>query len=130
MSPLSQAIKRRVGLAIASAFIICAALPLLLLVSAKPENRVDPGTASVTNLTETVEGASTRIQIQGNAPLTYSVLHPDARTILIDLLDANASQLQRYYSFSSPLVESLTVERENGAGGASRVRLRVLLRAP
>ena len=86
---LSQSVKRRVGLAFALASIVCAALPLLLLVSAKPENKVDPGTPSVTKLTETVAGASTRIQIQGTAPLAYSISRPDARTIVIDLLDAD-----------------------------------------
>lgn len=127
---LSNSTKRRALLALAVSFLVCAALPLLVLVSAKPENKSDPTTPSVTEVTATSAGEETRIRIRGTAPLAYSVSHPDARTILIDLLDVNAAELQRYYSLSSPLVEGVIVERESGAGGVSRVRLRILLRSP
>ena len=84
-----------------------------------------------TGVSATISGASTLITIDGTAPMAYSVLRPDARTILIELPGVDATRLARAYTVTSPLVASVTVEREL-KGSTSRFipRLRISLRVP
>ncbi|MGB7926134.1 MAG: type IV pilus secretin PilQ [Pyrinomonadaceae bacterium] len=83
-----------------------------------------------TGVSATVSGASTLITIDGTAPMAYSVLRPDARTILIELPGVDATRLARAYSVTSPLVASVTVERAQSADSKPVPRLRIALRAP
>jgi type IV pilus assembly protein PilQ len=83
-----------------------------------------------TGVSATVSGASTLITIDGTAPMAYSVLRPDARTILIELPGVDATRLARAYSVTSPLVASVTVERAQTASANPVPRLRISLRAP
>ncbi|HEX8097641.1 MAG TPA: hypothetical protein VF507_06375, partial [Pyrinomonadaceae bacterium] len=123
-------LKRRLVIALALTFLICATLPFALMASAKLGEQPELGAASVTGLTSSVVGAVTHIQIQGTAPLAYSVSRPDAQTVLVDLLGADASRLERSYPSSSPLVERVLVEREFGPAPGAGVRLRIVARAP
>src|SRR5919205_1180182 len=50
-----------------------------------------------TGVSATTSGASTLITINGTAPMAYSVLRPDARTILVELPGVDATRLARTY---------------------------------
>ncbi|HEX5706271.1 MAG TPA: type IV pilus secretin PilQ [Pyrinomonadaceae bacterium] len=78
----------------------------------------------------TYDGAATRIIVDANAPLAYSVRRPEARTVVLDLVGVDASALAPRYNFSSPLVAGLTVRRTATAKGESLTSLLVELRAP
>lgn len=78
---------------------------------------------TITNITATTSGQSTLITVSGTAPLPYSVLRPDARTIFVELPGVDTSRLGQNYKLSTPLVEDVSVERGRKAG------LRVTLRA-
>lgn len=80
-------------------------------------------------LSATISGESTLITIDGTAPMAYSVLRPDARTILIELPGVDATRLARAYRVTSPLVASVTVERAQAANSTPVPRLRISLRA-
>lgn len=82
-----------------------------------------------TSVSATTSGASTLITISGTAPMTYSISRPDARTILINLPGVDASRLAPGYTFHTPLVGGLTVEKNMGAKTATSSRLRVSLLA-
>ncbi|HEY0078723.1 MAG TPA: type IV pilus secretin PilQ [Pyrinomonadaceae bacterium] len=91
------------------------------------------GAPAATSLRASVEGATTRITIDGTAPMPYAVRHEDARTLVVELPGVDASKLSESYQVSSPLVASLKVERpaaSKDASAASFPRLRVELRAP
>jgi type IV pilus assembly protein PilQ len=77
---------------------------------------------TITNITATTSGQSTLITVSGTAPLPYSVLRPDARTIFVELPGVDTSRLAQSYKLSTPLVEEVSVERGRKAG------LRVTLR--
>jgi type IV pilus assembly protein PilQ len=83
----------------------------------------------VTGVSATTSGASTLITINGTAPMAYTVLRPDARTILIELPGVDATRLSRAYTVTSPLVASVTVEQRSGSKPVAP-RLRIALRVP
>jgi type II secretory pathway component GspD/PulD (secretin) len=83
-----------------------------------------------TAVSATISGASTFITIDGTAPMAYTVLRPDARTILVELPGVDATRLARAYTVTSPLVASVTVERAQASGSKTIPRLRISLRAP
>jgi type IV pilus assembly protein PilQ len=83
-----------------------------------------------TNVSAYTFGHSTRITINGTAPMAYSVARPDAHTILVNLPGVDASRLSRSYNVTSPLVESINVEHEGRADAPLASHLRVALRAP
>ena len=82
----------------------------------------------VTGVSATISGTSTLITINGTAPMAYTVLRPDARTILIELPGVDATRLSRAYHVTSPLVAAMTVER--GSNPKPVPRLRISLRMP
>ncbi len=82
-----------------------------------------------TSVSATTSGASTFITISGTAPMTYSISKPDARTILINLPGVDASRLAPGYTFHTPLVGGLTVQKNVGPKTAASSRLRVSLLA-
>ncbi|HEX8651483.1 MAG TPA: type IV pilus secretin PilQ [Pyrinomonadaceae bacterium] len=82
----------------------------------------------VTGVSATISGTSTLITINGTAPMAYTVLRPDARTILIELPGVDATRLSRAYHVTSPLVAAMTLER--GSNPKPVPRLRISLRAP
>ena len=87
--------------------------------------------AVATGLSASTSGASTFITISATAPMAYSVSKPDARTVLINLPNVDTSHLANAYTFSSPLVERVTVERSAEAGaGLTAAHVRVSLRLP
>lgn len=84
----------------------------------------------VTGVRLTTEGAITRIQIAGSAPLAYGVRHADARTLMIELPGADATRLAPAYNITSPLASAVNVQCANGANGQPLARLSVALLAP
>jgi type IV pilus assembly protein PilQ len=86
--------------------------------------------AQVTAVRAVTEGAATRIQIAGNAPLAYGVRRAAARTLLVELPDADASRLPAAYKLTSPLASTVSVECASGAHGRPVARLHVALLAP
>ncbi|MBD0373963.1 MAG: hypothetical protein ICV60_24345, partial [Pyrinomonadaceae bacterium] len=108
------------------------ALVLLLVCSLFASAWAGPNSTApvATGVSATISGASTLITIDGTAPMAYSVLRPDARTILIELPGVDATRLARAYTVTSPLVASLTVEREQRLNTRLTPRLRITLRAP
>jgi type IV pilus assembly protein PilQ len=107
------------------------ALVLLLMCSlstlASAGNKLAP---IATNVSAYTSGHSTRITINGTAPMAYSVAHPDAHTLLVNLPGVDASRLSPSYTVSSPLVESINIEREGRGDASLAAHLRVALRAP
>jgi type II secretory pathway component GspD/PulD (secretin) len=84
-----------------------------------------------TAVSATISGASTLITINGTAPMAYTVLRPDARTILIELPGVDATRLARTYTITSPLVASVTFERAQPFFASKPIpRLRIALRGP
>jgi type IV pilus assembly protein PilQ len=83
----------------------------------------------VTGVSATTSGGSTLITINGTAPMAYTVLRPDVRTILIELPGVDATRLARAYEITSPLVAAVTVEQK-GSNSKPVPRLRIALRAP
>ena len=83
-----------------------------------------------TNISAYTTGLSTRITINGTAPMAYSVSRPDGRTILVQLPGVDASRLAENYAVATPLVEDIRVERERRADQQLSARLRINLRAP
>jgi len=81
----------------------------------------------VTGINATTSGEATLITIAGTSPMAYSVLKPDARTILINLPGVNATRLAQAYAIDTPLVHGVTVERSS-ANNDSAPRVRVALR--
>src|SRR2546423_12761990 len=82
----------------------------------------------VTGVSATTSGTSTLITINGTAPMAYSVLRPDARTILIELPGVDATRLSRAYTVTSPLVAAVT--GEHGSSSNPVPRPPITLRAP
>jgi type IV pilus assembly protein PilQ len=107
------------------------ALVLLLMCSlntlASAGNKLAP---IATNVSAYTSGHTTRITINGTAPMAYSVARPDAHTILLNLPGVDASRLSPSYTVASPLVESINVEREGRSGEQPATHVRVALRAP
>jgi type IV pilus secretin PilQ/predicted competence protein len=83
-----------------------------------------------TAVSASVNGVSTLITIEGNAPLPYSVIKPNAQTILVDLPGVDASRLPKDCAVTSPLVESVKVESFRRMDSSYSTRLRIGLRAP
>lgn len=77
---------------------------------------------SITNVTATTSGQSTLITVSGTSPLPFSVSRPDARTIVVELPGVDVSRVSQAAKFSTPLVDSVTVER--GRKAALRIALR------
>jgi type IV pilus assembly protein PilQ len=77
---------------------------------------------TIKNITATTSGQSTLITVSGTAPLTYSVSRPDAYTILVELPGVDLSRLNQVLNLSTPLVESVSVER--GRKAALRISVR------
>ncbi len=84
----------------------------------------------VTGVHTTTEGAITRIQIAGSAPLAYGVRHADARTLIVELPGADATRIAPAYSVTSPLASGLNIQCVSGADGQPLTRLSVALLAP
>lgn len=82
-----------------------------------------------TSLRTVISGEATLITISGTAPMPYTVLRPDGRSVVVELPGVDGSQLSPTYEISSPLVESLTVKRALREG-APLSTLQVTLRAP
>jgi type IV pilus assembly protein PilQ len=102
-------------------------LMCLLFALAAAGNRLAP---VATNVSAYTFGHSTRITINGTAPMAYSVAHPDARTVMINLPGVDASRLSESYAVTSPLVESISVVREGTSATQPATHVRVALRAP
>ena len=83
-----------------------------------------------TNLSATINGASTLITIVGTAPMAYSISKPDARTLLVRLPGVDTSRLEQIYKVNSPLVAGVRVERVLRLGETPVPVVRVLLREP
>jgi type IV pilus secretin PilQ/predicted competence protein len=83
-----------------------------------------------TNVSAYTSGHTTRITVNGTAPMAYSVARPDAHTLLLNLPGVDASRLSRSYAVTSPLVESINVEQDGRADARLATHLRVALRAP
>jgi type IV pilus assembly protein PilQ len=79
---------------------------------------------SITHIAATTSGQSTLITVSGTTPLPFSVSRPDARTILVELPGVDTSRLSPTAKLSTPLVESVSVEKGRKAG------LRIALRTP
>ncbi len=103
-------------------FALCLTASLALGENSRP--------AVATGLSASTSGASTFITITATAPMAYSVSRPDARTFLINLPNVDASRLAHAYTFSSPLVDRVTVERAVEAGSGPVAHVRVELRLP
>jgi type IV pilus assembly protein PilQ len=91
------------------------------------------GTNSIpvaTSVSAYTSGTSTLITIYGTAPMPYSVSRPDARTIMVNLPNVDASRLSKSYSVTSPLVSGVIFERELRGPEDMSVRMRVTLIAP
>lgn len=86
--------------------------------------------AVVTGVRLTTEGATTRIQIAGSAPLAYGVRRADASTLMVELPGADATRLAPAYTIASPLASGVNVHCANGADGQPVARLSVALLAP
>ena len=86
--------------------------------------------AVATGLSASTSGASTFITISATAPMAYSVSNPDAQTVLINLPNVDASHLANAYTFSSPVVERVSVERSAEPGTVPTAHVRVHLRLP
>ncbi|HXD31820.1 MAG TPA: type IV pilus secretin PilQ [Pyrinomonadaceae bacterium] len=78
---------------------------------------------AITNVTATTSGQSTLITVSGTSPLPFSVSRPDARTIVVELPGVDMSRVSQNVRLTSPLVDSVTVDRGRKAG------LRIALRA-
>ncbi len=105
------------------------ALVLLLVCSFSVFARASAPVA--TGLSAFVNGPTTRITIHGTAPMAYSVKRPDSYTLLIDLPGVDASRLSREYSFASPLVSGVALERTATLGvESSPARLHFTLKVP
>ena len=82
-----------------------------------------------TSVRSAVSGAATLITIEGTAPMPYTVRHPDALHVVVELPGVDASQLSPSYGITSPLVEGLTI-RHTLREGEPVASLNVSLRAP
>jgi len=99
---------------------------LVCLISTVAMSRSVNGPAA-TGIDVTTSGDTTFVTIAGTSPMSYSVLKPDTRTILINLPGVNASRLAQIYPINTPLVKGLTVER-GLTNGQSMPRVRISLR--
>jgi type IV pilus secretin PilQ/predicted competence protein len=107
------------------------ALVLLLVFSLSTLASAGSNLAPIaTNVSAYTSGHTTRITVNGTAPMAYSVARPDAHTLLLNLPGVDASRLSRSYNVTSPLVESINVEQEGRADARLATHLRVALRAP
>jgi type IV pilus assembly protein PilQ len=82
------------------------------------------------SLSAFVNGPTTRVTIHGTAPMAYSVKRPDSYTLLIDLPGVDASRLAREYSFASPLVAGVALERTASLTVETPARLHFTLKVP
>ncbi|MFL6254335.1 MAG: type IV pilus secretin PilQ [Pyrinomonadaceae bacterium] len=112
------------------------ALVLLLVVALGPLalGNSPVGAAAVkppvaTSVRAAVSGAATLITIEGTAPMPYTVRHPDALHVVVELPGVDGSQLSPAYGVTSPLVESLTVKHTLREGEPVS-SLQVALRTP
>jgi hypothetical protein len=126
----NRLIKLRLGLVAGILLLVFASVSLLFSVSARRDLDSTAGIPAITNITAVTAGPLTRITIYGTMPMSYSLSRRDERTILIDIPGADASRLSRVLTVTSPLVESITVEGEQGVGAEPRARLIVSLRLP
>jgi type IV pilus assembly protein PilQ len=76
----------------------------------------------------TTEGATTFLTIAGTSPMSYSVLKPDPRTLIINLPGVNTSRLAHAYAIDTPLVKGVTIERMAAANNLNINVVRVSLR--
>jgi type IV pilus assembly protein PilQ len=107
------------------------ALVLLLVCSLSTLASAGTNLAPIaTNVSAYTSGHATRITVNGTAPMAYSVSHPDAHTLLLNLPGVDASRLSRSYTVTSPLVESINVEQDGRTDARLATHLRVALRAP
>ena len=89
------------------------ALVLLLVFLFSALSFAAPKNAPVaTSVSAYTQGSSTLITIYGTAPMAYSVSRPDTHTIMVNLPGVDATRLMDSYAVTSPLVRSVTVERD------------------
>ncbi|MEW6731995.1 MAG: type IV pilus secretin PilQ [Acidobacteriota bacterium] len=69
-----------------------------------------------------------RITLEGNNPLEYNVIRPEARLILVDLPGTDTAKLQPNYSVNHAMVELVRVRQITTPAGKKLARLEIVLR--
>ena len=104
-------------LALLAAMAGCAGTPP----ASEPANQAAPTPASVTigSVEQASHDGETRVTLKGNFPFSYTSYEPDASSMVLELLDVDATPIAGLTSIDSPEVESLetTIKGEGQEGG-------------
>jgi len=88
--------------------------------ASEPAQQVQPTASSVTigSVEQTTSEGTTAITLKGNYPFSYTSYEPDYSTMVLELLDVDATPIAGMTTVNSPELESLeTSVRNDGAEG-------------
>ena len=89
--------------------------------ASEPASQVQPTPSSVTisSVEQATSEGETHITLKGNFPFSYTSYEPDYSTMVLELLDVDATPIAGMTAVNSPELESLetSVRNEGGEGG-------------
>ncbi|MCI0407163.1 MAG: AMIN domain-containing protein, partial [Acidobacteria bacterium] len=91
--------------------------------ASEPAGQVQPTSSSVTisSVEQATSEGATHITLKGNFPFSYTSYEPDYSTMVLELLDVDATPIAGMTAVNSPEVESLETSVRNEGIDGSRV---------
>ncbi|MCI0658364.1 MAG: hypothetical protein L0170_15030 [Acidobacteria bacterium] len=91
--------------------------------ASEPAGQVQPTSSSVTisSVEQATSEGATHITLKGNFPFSYTSYEPDYSTMVLELLDVDATPIAGMTAVNSPEVESLETSVRNEGVDGSRV---------
>ncbi len=106
-------------LALLAAAVGCAGNPP----ASEPSQQVQPTSSSVTisSVEQATSEGETHITLKGNSPFSYTSYEPDYSTMVLELLDVDATPIAGMTAVNSPELESLETSVRNDGSEGGRV---------